>query len=291
MIYHENFKMNYSDITIGIVTYKSESVIFNCLKSIKKIKKIIILDNSNDIDLKYKVNKKYPSIRFELSKKNLGYGGGNNSILKISKTPYVLILSPDTILKNDSEHELLKAINKKKKEFSIIAPIAKENNFGNFTKKKINKKNEIFEVDYVKGFAMLFDKNKIKKNGMFDDNIFLYLEEIDLCKRLREKNEKIYICKKSKITHLGAKSSDIGFEYEKCRNWHWMWSSVYFDKKFYNNFYVYKKYIIKLLKYIFKIFIFVLLLDKKKITIFYLRFSGILNSLMGKKSWYRPSIK
>jgi N-acetylglucosaminyl-diphospho-decaprenol L-rhamnosyltransferase len=283
--------MNYSDVTIGIVTYKSESVIFNCLKSIKKIKKIIIFDNSNDLELKHKVKKRYPNIRFELSKKNLGYGGGNNSILNTSKTPYVFILSPDTILKNNSEYELLKAINKKKKEFSVIAPLAKENNFGNFTKKKINKKNEIFEVDYVKGFAMLFDKNKIQKIGMFDKNIFLYLEEIDLCKRLRLKKEKIFICKKSKITHLGAKSSNIGFEYDKCRNWHWMWSQVYFDKKFYNIFYVYKKYIIKLINNFFKTFIFALLLNKKKTVIFYLRFSGILNSLMGKKSWYRPLVK
>ena len=49
--------MNYSDITIGIVTYKSESVIFDCLESIKKIEKIIIFDNSNDKLLKYKVKK------------------------------------------------------------------------------------------------------------------------------------------------------------------------------------------------------------------------------------------
>ena len=49
--------MNYSDVTIGIVTYKSESVIFNCLKSIKKIKNIIIFDNSNDLQLKYKIKK------------------------------------------------------------------------------------------------------------------------------------------------------------------------------------------------------------------------------------------
>jgi len=282
--------MNYCDITIGIVTYKSESVIFDCLESIKKIEKIIIFDNSNDKLLKYKVKKKYPHIRFDLSRKNLGYGGGNNSILKISKTPFVLLLSPDTILKNNCERELLKAINKKK-EFSIIAPLAKENNFGNFSKKRISKKDEIFEVDYVKGFAMLFNRNKIKKNRVFDDNIFLYLEEIDLCKRLRKKNEKIYVCKKSQITHLGAKSSNIGFEYEKCRNWHWMWSQVYFDKKFYNKFYVYKKYIFKIINSFFKILIFIILLDKKKIIIFYMRLSGIVNSLMGKKSWYRPLIK
>lgn len=46
--------MDYNQITVGIVTFKSENVIFNCLKSIKKIKKIIILDNSNDKILKKK---------------------------------------------------------------------------------------------------------------------------------------------------------------------------------------------------------------------------------------------
>jgi len=40
--------MNYNQITVGIVTFKSENVIFNCLNSIKKIKNIIILDNAND---------------------------------------------------------------------------------------------------------------------------------------------------------------------------------------------------------------------------------------------------
>ena len=91
--------MNYNDVTIGIVTFKSEKVIFNCLESIKNIKKIIIFDNSNDLELKHKILKKYPKIQFIVSKKNLGYGGGNNQILKKSKTKYFFLLSPDTILK------------------------------------------------------------------------------------------------------------------------------------------------------------------------------------------------
>jgi N-acetylglucosaminyl-diphospho-decaprenol L-rhamnosyltransferase len=283
--------MNFNDITIGIVTFKSERVIFNCLKSIKKIKRIIILDNSNDYQLKYKIQKKYPNIEFILSQKNLGYGKGNNSIIQKCKTPFILILSPDTIMEKNCEFELLKAINKIKKKFSIIAPLAKEKNFGNFENKIINKKNEIFEVDYVKGFAMLFNKNKIKKIGMFDKNIFLYLEEIDLCKRLKSNNEKIFICKKAKINHLGAKSSNIGFDYEKCRNWHWSWSQVYFDKKFHTNSYVKKKYFGKLIKYFFKILFYILTLNKKLIIITYLRFSGTYNSLAKKKSWYRPILK
>jgi len=78
--------MNYRDITIGIVTYKSEKVLFKCLKSITKINKIIIYDNSNDIIVKNKVKSKYPKIKYILSKKNLGYGNANNEIIKECKT-------------------------------------------------------------------------------------------------------------------------------------------------------------------------------------------------------------
>ncbi len=281
--------MNYNDVTIGIVTFKSEKVIFNCLKSIKNIKKIIIFDNSNDIELKHKILKKYPKIQFIVSKKNLGYGGGNNQILKKSKTKYFFLLSPDTILKKNCEHELMKQINKIK-DFSLIAPFAKEKNFGFFQENKKTKNKNVLEVDYVKGFAMLFNTEKIKKFKMFDENIFLYLEEIDLCKRLRKKNHKIYVCKNAKIFHIGAKSSNLGFEYEKCRNWHWMWSRVYFDKKHFGTFYAVNKYFFQIIKDIFKLVIFFMMLNRKKVFISYLRLSGIFNSLLGNSSWYRPKI-
>ena len=117
--------MKFNEITIGIVTFKSEKVIFKCLKSIKKIKKIIILDNSNDIELKKKIKKKYPKIRIILSKKNLGYGDGNNKIIKVAKTPYVFILNPDTILHNDCEKQLLESLNIVKRNFAILAPFEK----------------------------------------------------------------------------------------------------------------------------------------------------------------------
>jgi GT2 family glycosyltransferase len=137
---------------------------------------------------------------------------------------------------------------------------------------------------------MLINLSKIKKIKMFDENYFLYLEEIDLCKRLKSVSEKIYLCGRAKITHLSAKSSNIGFEFEKCRNWHWMWSKVHYDKKFYGKIYAIKKSFFHLLKNFFKSIFFLSILNYDKFIIFYLRFSGTYNSLIGKKSWYRPKI-
>ena len=270
--------MNIKDITVGIVTFRSEKVIFKCLKSLENIKKIIILDNSNDLILKKKINKIYPHINFILSKKNNGYGSGNNKIFRLAKTSHVLVLNPDTILSKNCINELIHQANLIKNKFAILAP----------SEKNIIKK-EIMEVDHVKGFSMLVNLSKIKKIKMFDENFFLYLEEIDLCKRLKSASEKIYICGKAKITHLSAKSSNIGFEFEKCRNWHWMWSKVYYNKKHKSFFYAFRGAFLTILFNYTKGILFYLF-NKKISQIYFLRGSGTLNAIMGKNSWYRPKI-
>ena len=281
--------MNYNQITVGIVTLKSDKVIFDCLNSIKKIKNIIIFDNSNDKVLKKKINLIFPKIKIYLSKKNLGYGVANNRIIKSAKTPFVFILSPDVILKKNCEENLLKTVKKLKQEFAIIAPTSKRISYG-FFNKKFFPKNNLFSVDYVGGFAMLINKVKVKTVGMFDKNIFLYYEEIDLCKRLGLANQKIYVDKKSKVKHLEAKSSNIGFEFEKCRNWHYMWSRVYFEKKYSSKFLINVKYTSLLFPQFLKIIFYSLLLNKKEVINKTMRLSGTFNSLIGRSSWFRPKL-
>jgi len=285
--------MNYNDITIGIVTFKSEKVIFQCLKSITKIKKIIIFDNSNDKILCQKINKKYPNIKCILSKNNIGYGAANNRVFKAATTPYVFILNPDTILDKNCIKQLISQSRILKNKFAILSPSTKVKNYGYFKDSQNTKliyKN-ILDVDFVRGFSMLVNLSKIKKVGSFDKNFFLYLEEIDLCKRLKENFEKIYIIKNAKIKHLGAKSSNIGFEFDKCRNWHWMWSNVYYDIKNHSYVFAFKKSILKVVKYHLKALFFLILFQKEKCLISFMRGSGLLNSLIGKKSWYRPTIE
>jgi len=283
--------MNFKDITVGIVSFKSEEVIFKCLESIKYIDNIIILDNSNDKKIKKKIKNIYPNIKIILSKKNLGYGVANNKIIKICKTKYFFLINPDTQFTKNCEIELLKSIKFLRNKFSIIAPISNDKNYGVLLKtKKEYKLNHLYEVDYVKGFALLINIEKIKNIGMFDENFFLYLEEIDLCKRLREKSQKIYILKSSKIHHIGAKSSNLSFEFEKCRNWHWMWSSVYFSKKYSNGFYALIKYFPLLILHTIKIFMYFVIFNFRKSKIYYYRASGLLNALLGNESWYRPKI-
>ena len=61
----------------------------------------------------------------------------------------------------------------------------------------------------------------------------MYLENVDLCLRAKKMDGKLFIIKSSKVHHLGAQAVDDKYskEIELSRNWHWIWSKFYFNKK------------------------------------------------------------
>ena len=164
------------------------------------------------------------------------------------------------------------------------------------------KKNEIREnveqnfysqlVKNVKGFAMFLNLSEFKEIGFFDENFFLYFEDIDLCRQLVNHNKKIYLISNIKINHLGAQSSDklINKERELTRNWHWMWSTFYYHKKYKGFFISFLIILPKLTSAVIKILIYSLLMNREKKEIYYQRYSGLINAIMGKSSWYRPKL-
>ena len=139
---------------------------------------------------------------------------------------------------------------------------------------------------------MFFKKEIFDKLGGFDENFFLYFEEIDLCKKVKNHNGKIYLDRLIKINHDGSKSVNSlnKIELEKNRNWHWMWSTFYYHKKYKGFFLALLIIFPKLLSAFIKTVFYSILFDKNKRDIYFCRLSGIVNSIAGNKSWYRPSI-
>jgi len=221
--------MNINKITVVINTFKSEEKIFQCLNSINSQIKVYVIENSDNLHFKKEIEQKYKNVACFLTGENLGYAKGNNFGLFKVMTDYALILNPDAILETDAIDNFF-ATASKKKDFAIIGP-AKQNEFSKKEDENIEKEN-VFEVENLKGFAMFLNMKKFKDIGFFDENFFIYLEEIDLCKRLRKMNRKIYLDKNIKIKHLGGSShnNSIKHEMELSRNWHWMWSTFYFNK-------------------------------------------------------------
>jgi GT2 family glycosyltransferase len=279
-------------ITFIIVTYRSQNVIHRCIKSINPKIKIIVIENSNNFSIKKDLEKKYLNVQVVMSRKNLGYGRGNNLGLKKVKTQYAFIISPDAYLDKNTLPEIKKSIDLLNDDFFIIAPNLKKN-FGYFSKKNINRiKNKNFlQVDYVEGFAMLLNLKKIKFNNFFDEKIFLFLEEVDLCKRIIDSGGKIYIVNKAKVYHLTKKSSGEDLEIDLCRNWHWMWSLFYYNAKHFGLFKGYSVTLNKLISSLYKFILATLFFNSKKRKINLYRILGLINAYQGNRSWLRPYIK
>ena len=256
----------------------------DCLNSIGKFAEIIVVENSNNDDFKKKLENEYSNLKCILTGENLGYAAANNIGLKRVKTKYALVLNPDTILdKNAIERFLNRA--EKLKNFWLMGPASDQ-----MVELKF-KENDLLEVNNLKGFAIFMNLSKFN-NEYFDENFFLYFEEIDLCQKVKNNNGKIYLDRLIKINHDGSQSVNNlnKFELEKNRNWHWMWSSFYYHKKYKGFFLALIIIFPKLLSAFTKILIYSVLFNKNKRDIYFCRLSGIVNSIAGNKSWYRPSI-
>ena len=282
-------EINLNNITFIIVSFKSEKIIDDCLKSLPKNSKIIVIENSNNYNLKKSLELKYDNIEVLISENN-GMGASNNLGILKSETKFAYVLNPDVKFKKDTFENLIAAA-VKITDFAILTPINSDIKFPNFKILKQNKNinDSIISVDSIDGFSMLINKEKFINQKFFDENIFLYLENDDLCKRVKKSGQKIFVIKNSIIDHKGSSSSSIKNdpEFEYLRNWHWMWSKYYYNKKHYGIFIALIKIFFNLVSAIFKYVFYSLTLNNYKKNIFKMRISGILNSILGNKSKYR----
>ncbi len=220
------------NLTIIIVTIKSQNIIDECLQSIEPSIKKIIVENSSDQSFIDYIKKNYQNVDCYLTGKNLGMGAGNNYGINKSQTKYVMILNPDTILKEDTLENIFKA--SKNLEFAIMSPSSDNKEYPNFKESNqinLNEK-ELINVNQVDGYAMILDKDQFD-GSFFDEKIFMYLENDDLCMRIKKQGKNIYVHKNSFVKHLGAQTVDKKYheELEYSRNWHWNWSKFYYKKK------------------------------------------------------------
>jgi N-acetylglucosaminyl-diphospho-decaprenol L-rhamnosyltransferase len=271
--------MNVSDknITFITVTFNSRKVINQCFYNLPNSSRKIVIENSrNDIFIKYLKNK-YKNLTIIKPEINLGVGAGINLALNLTKTKYAFFLSPDAIIDKKSLKEMKKAIIKLNNNFNLLAPI---------TNRNLIISNKIEKVKQVLGHAVFFNLNK-KVNYFFDENIFMFTEEIDLCKRIIDSGGKIYKVNNASVVHLGKQSTKYSQKIEILRNWHYMWSLFYFNKKHHNYTYALIKISYYIWKYSFEFFLSILLLKKQKFLLNKFRLYGIFSSIFGKKSFLR----
>jgi len=178
------------------------------------------------------------------------------------------------------------------KDFSILAPRIEGVNYKNEYYVKKNVSPNVHSMNFVTGCALFFSMDALDVIGKFDEKIFLYYEENDLYLRSLKKDFKIYLVENSQIKHIGNASTDLinKRDIEISRNWHLMWSTFYFHQKHYGLIVAYYKTFFKLLSASFKYSVYSILVKSTPRKIYFARMSGILNAMMGKKSWFRTKI-
>ena len=144
-------------------------------------------------------------------------------------------------------------------------------------------------MDHV-DISWLMNKKELKDIGNWDENIFLYYETFDLCRRLRNNHKKIFISKNIKTSHLNSSSHDVQFEFQSLlnRNWHYNWSKFYYFQKHHGYFFGLKKTLPTLFKSMIKYIRYRFFSKNEKHRLYYAEISGLLSSYLKKPSSYRP---
>lgn len=217
-------------LSVIIVNYNGLRFLDDCFQSLyEKLSslsyEIIVLDNhSTDESCSY-IKSQHPTVRLIESKINYGFGRGNNEAVKHAKGDTILLLNNDTILL-DSIDELILKLDHDPSIGTIGINMVDANHqflpsFGNFPNmwnmfymKKIqdmcqdlktgNFSQESYAVDWISGSFMLMKRRIYAEVYGFDEDYFMYVEDVDFCKKIEKKGlKRIFIPKFNYVHFVG----------------------------------------------------------------------------------------
>ena len=231
------------DISIIIVNYNVKEFVKNLLFSLQKAlenysSEIIIIDNASSDGSVEDIQEKFPYVEVIANRENVGFGKANNQGLEISEGKYIVLLNPDTIVREDTFSKLIEFIETNKEVgmttckvlnpdgtlqlacrrsfpgpwtsftkitgLSNLFPKSKLFSRYNLTYLDENKSNE---VDAISGSFMMFTREVYKKVGGFDPQFFMYGEDLDLCYRVQSAGYKVFYTPATEIIHYKGEST------------------------------------------------------------------------------------
>lgn len=214
-------------ISIIIVNWNGKKWINKCINSLQKQSynnlEILIVDNgSTDGSVKH-IKDNYKNVHVIESKINLGFAGGNNIGINAAKGKYILLLNNDAWIDPDFISKLYSFY--KKGLYDVVGPMENDYNnskfdknistidfFGHTVIKKLNKQS-FKKAFYKSGVCLLFKKSLYIQTGRFDNDFFMYEEEVDWFWRLHLLNKRVGIAENIFIHHFGAGSTGSGIKY------------------------------------------------------------------------------
>lgn len=218
--------MNSIELSIIIVNFNGKKYLEDCFNSIYKqtfginIEVIVFDNNSSDDSVRY-IKKNYPKINLIESKENLGFAKGNNKAVVQSKGKNILLLNNDTVLldhikpvldllNNDDNGAIgIKMLNGDKQYTVSVGKFPKPHQLIKFSllneKREEflndNFKNQPYLVDWVTGAFLLTKRSLWEKVNGLDEDYFMYVEDVDFCKKISNEGKKILFLPNISFVH------------------------------------------------------------------------------------------
>lgn len=227
-----------AEVSIIIPNYNGEKYIKDCLDSLKKQEyrdfEIIVVDNGSKDGSADMVEKDYPEVRLKRLDQNYGFSRAVNEGLKMSASPFALLLNSDTIAEEHFVGALADAIQKDGRIFSVASMMIQMKNRdridgagdlysafgwayarGKGRKLKWYEKNA--DVFSACGGASIYRRSILDEIGWFDEFHFAYLEDIDIGYRARIMGYRNVYCPEARVYHVGSGSTGSRYNDFKIR--------------------------------------------------------------------------
>jgi GT2 family glycosyltransferase len=234
-------------LSIVIVSWNVREDLRECLQSLLREEgsrlesgeiEIIVVDNASTDGTAEMVNLEFPQVKLLVNSQNLGYTKANNIGINHSRGKYILLLNPDTIVHQGALQALIDcaeshpeagiigakllnpdgSVQRSARSFPDIGAGLFRNTFlgrlfpnNPFVRRYLLTDfgyDEVREVDWVSGAAMLVRRDLIERIGGLDERFWAYCEDVDLCWRAWQAGYKVLFCPNAVITHKVGRSSD-----------------------------------------------------------------------------------
>ena len=199
-------------ITVHFGQLKPTFSLLNNLNKLSNLNNLILVNNSS-AKIGHQIKIKFPKIHLINNPKNLGYGAALNIGIKLAleHSPYfILILNNDLVVKENFLKELLNY--SQKENVDLVSPkILDEEgkvwfNGGEIDKKRFTAGHTPYKLDFLSGCCLLIKSEVFKKIGFFDEQYFMYYEDVDFCFRAKKAGFKLGIAEKAIVYHQKKKT-------------------------------------------------------------------------------------
>jgi GT2 family glycosyltransferase len=221
------------DISVSIVNTNNRELLLGCLRTLHASLspdvevEILVLDNASDDGSVEAVRTRFPQVRLLPQRSREGFGANHNTVIRASTGRYVYVLNEDTFSENWGFAELVSEMDAHQEVGAlgprIVDPGGRhQRSAWRFPTPAVSvlgvptlgqlgiaqsKGAQPRTVDWVLGAALLLRREALEEVGLFDEDFFIYFEEVDLCRRLRRAGWEVRYFPAVTVVHYESQSS------------------------------------------------------------------------------------